>query len=45
MVPKLEKAKQNRAAMAREAENAPSETIPGYGVCTYIHICIIFVCV
>ncbi|KAI7750881.1 hypothetical protein M8C21_026665 [Ambrosia artemisiifolia] len=31
MVPKLEKAKQNRAAMALEAENAPSETIPGYG--------------
>ncbi|KAI3696320.1 hypothetical protein L1987_79332 [Smallanthus sonchifolius] len=31
MVPKLEKAKQNRAAMALEAENVPSETIPGYG--------------
>ncbi|KAD2393613.1 hypothetical protein R6Q59_012095 [Mikania micrantha] len=31
MVPKLEKAKQNRAEMALEAEHAPSETIPGYG--------------
>ncbi|XP_076917285.1 serine/threonine-protein kinase 1-like isoform X2 [Bidens hawaiensis] len=31
MLPKLEKAKQNRAAMALEAEIAPSETIPGYG--------------
>ncbi|XP_071686286.1 serine/threonine-protein kinase 1 isoform X2 [Rutidosis leptorrhynchoides] len=30
MVPKLEKAKQNRAAMALEAEHV-SETIPGYG--------------
>ncbi|MFS7992889.1 putative protein kinase STE-STE20-Pl family [Helianthus anomalus] len=31
MVPKLEKAKQNRADMAREAENTPPETVPGYG--------------
>nr|XP_043611341.1 serine/threonine-protein kinase dst1 [Erigeron canadensis] len=31
MVPKLEKAKQNRAAMALEADHVVSETIPGYG--------------
>ncbi|KAI3516608.1 hypothetical protein L1887_15530 [Cichorium endivia] len=31
MVTKLEKAKINRAAMALEAENVASETIPGYG--------------
>ncbi|CAH1431471.1 unnamed protein product [Lactuca virosa] len=31
MLPKLEKAKINRAAMALEAEHVASETIPGYG--------------
>ncbi|KAI3733771.1 hypothetical protein L6452_13227 [Arctium lappa] len=31
MLPKLERAKQNRASMALEAENVPAETVPGYG--------------
>ena len=38
MLPKLEKAKINRAAMALEAEHVASETcIPGYGL-SLIHI-------
>lgn len=44
MVPKLEKAKQNRAAMALEAENVPSENIPGYGVCK-LKYCCVYVCI
>ncbi|KVI05450.1 Protein kinase, ATP binding site-containing protein [Cynara cardunculus var. scolymus] len=31
MLPKLERAKQNRASMALEAENVAAETVPGYG--------------